>query len=195
MSCRRRLELWAVSARLGAVILLAGAWQAAVADAITLAWDANVESDIAGYKIYSGTNSRVYPAVVDVGNRTSHTVSNLTAGRTYFLALTAYDTTGLESDFSAELSYTVPPDLTLAYLGAGRYRVRFSASPGVAYGIEYSESLESPVWQSLGTRTANSNGLVEFIDTPGPNPRRRFYRAVSPPPPAGSFSLPSMPLP
>jgi fibronectin type III domain protein len=180
MFCTRRWEIWgALSARLVVVMLLAGAWQAVAVNNITLAWDANPESDIAGYKVHSGTNSRVYPAVVDVGKRTNHTVSNLMAGRTYFLALTAYDATGLESDFSAELSYTVPADLALAYLGAGRYRIRFSAAPGVTYGIEYSERLDSPVWQSLGTRTANSNGLVEFIDTPGTNSRGRFYRAVS----------------
>ena len=34
--------------------------------------------------------------------------SNLASGATYFFAVTAYDTNGLESDYSSEVSYTVP---------------------------------------------------------------------------------------
>ena len=76
---------------------------------ITLAWD---ESDgAAGYKIYSGTESNNYTWVVDVGNTTSYTTANLTDGYTYYFAATAYDASGLESDYSDEVSYsanTVP---------------------------------------------------------------------------------------
>jgi hypothetical protein len=197
MSYRRRLDIWVVvSARLAGFILLAGTWQAAAASHITLAWNANPESDIAGYKVYSGTNSRVYPGVVDIGKRTTVTLSNLVSGRTYFLALTAYDTTALESDFSEEIVYDVPvetPDLAFTYLGAGTYRIRFNGTPGAIYGIEYTESLSAPVWRSLGTQTASGTGLVELIDTPGANARQRFYRAVSPPS-VSNFSLPELPL-
>ena len=195
MYCTRRG--WAVVPyKLVVVILLATASQVTAANHITLAWDANPESDIAGYKVYSGTNSRVYPTVVNVGNRTTVTLSNLVSGRTYFLALTAYDTTALESDFSGEVVYAVPvetPDLAFTYLGGGSYRIRFNGTPGAIYGIEYAESLGAPVWRSLGTRTAGSTGLVELIDTPSTNAQRRFYRAVSPPS-ASSFSLPELPL-
>jgi len=171
-------KLVAVICKVVGAILLAGASQGAAANRITLAWDSNPESDIAGYKVYSGTNSHVYPTVVDVGKRTTVTLSNLVAGRTYFLALTAYDTTALESDFSQEIVYDVPveiPDLAFTYLGGGRYRIRFNGTPGAIYGIEYTESLVAPVWRSLGTRTAGSNGLVELIDTPSTNAQRRFY--------------------
>ena len=76
---------------------------------VTLAWD---ESDgAAGYKIYSGTTSNSYTWVVDVGNVTSYTTENLTDGYTYYFAATAYDESGLESDYSDEVSYsasTVP---------------------------------------------------------------------------------------
>jgi hypothetical protein len=72
----------------------------------TLVWDPNAESNLAGYKVYSGTASRQYSSVVDVGNITQHQLTNLVQGTTYFFALTAYNTLGLESGFSAEVSYT-----------------------------------------------------------------------------------------
>lgn len=75
---------------------------------ITLAWNANSESDVAGYKIYYGTASRVYSTVVDVGRWTNCVISGLQNGITYFFTATAYDTQGNESGFSAEISYTVP---------------------------------------------------------------------------------------
>jgi hypothetical protein len=83
--------------------------ESANAAQITLAWD---ESDAAaGYKIYSGTASNNYTWVVDVGNTLSYTTANLTDGYTYYFAATAYDASGLESDYSDEVSYsanTVP---------------------------------------------------------------------------------------
>ena len=71
---------------------------------ITLAWDANTESDLAGYKIYYGTSARSYQSSVNAGNVTSYQLTGLTPGQVYFIALTAYDTAGYESDFSNEVS-------------------------------------------------------------------------------------------
>jgi hypothetical protein len=75
---------------------------------VTLAWDANSEPDLAGYKVYYGVSSRVYPFAVVAGNVTSLTLSNLQEGVTYYFAATAYNSAGLESDFSAEINYIVP---------------------------------------------------------------------------------------
>jgi hypothetical protein len=77
----------------------------AFAQSVTLAWDANSESDLAGYKIYYGTSSRNYSTVVDVKKVTSYTVTGLGPGTWYF-ALTAYNTSGAESSFSNEVSKT-----------------------------------------------------------------------------------------
>src|SRR5690349_21646306 len=73
---------------------------------VTLAWDRNSEPDIAGYILHSGTNSGVYLNTVNVRNVTTNMVSGLTPGVTYYFAVTAYNTSGLESDFSNEISYT-----------------------------------------------------------------------------------------
>jgi type IV pilus assembly protein PilY1 len=78
--------------------------QSALAAQIKLAWDANTESDLAGYKVYFGTSSKSYTGSVDVGNVTSYTVSSLTQGQTYYISVTAYNTSGRESGYSSEVS-------------------------------------------------------------------------------------------
>jgi hypothetical protein len=81
---------------------------AAAAPSVMLIWNPNLESDIVGYKVYYGTNSRVYTEMVDVGLATSWITSTLASGATYYFAVTAYNTWALESDYSEEVSYTVP---------------------------------------------------------------------------------------
>ncbi len=76
---------------------------------ITGTWDANSESDLAGYKIYYGTQSGNYTVSVDAGNTTSVTVNIQDTNKTYFFAITAYDTAGNESGFSQEASLFIPP--------------------------------------------------------------------------------------
>lgn len=73
------------------------------ASSVTLSWDPNTENDLNGYKIYYGTASRNYDNIIDVGSVTSYRVRNLETGRRYFLAVTAYDFSGNESEFSEEV--------------------------------------------------------------------------------------------
>jgi hypothetical protein len=75
---------------------------------VTLEWDPNSEPDLAGYKFYYGTSSENYTNVIDVGNQVTYTVTGLKPGETYYFAVTAYNTAGLESDYSNEVVYTVP---------------------------------------------------------------------------------------
>jgi hypothetical protein len=77
---------------------------------VTIVWNPNNESDLAGYKIYYGSLSGNYDSFVDVGNQTSYPLSGLVEGETYYIALTAYDINGNESGYSGELFYTVPPN-------------------------------------------------------------------------------------
>jgi len=74
---------------------------------INLAWDANNETDLAGYILYYGTTNGNYTSSIDVGNITQHTFIDLQDGVTYYLAVTAYDVNGNESNYSEELSHTV----------------------------------------------------------------------------------------
>ena len=72
----------------------------------TVSWNANTESDLAGYRIYVGTKSGSYGVVgpFEVTNRTSFTIANLPTGTTYFFAVSAFDKSGNESAKSAEVS-------------------------------------------------------------------------------------------
>jgi fibronectin type 3 domain-containing protein len=73
-----------------------------------LGWDPNTEADLAGYNIYYGTATRGYGSPIDVGNQTEYTVNGLEEGQTYYFAAAAYDTNGNESDYSNEVSETIP---------------------------------------------------------------------------------------
>jgi hypothetical protein len=75
---------------------------------VTLSWEANTESYLAGYKIYVGNSSRTYKYAVDAGNHTTHTLSIPSDGQTYYFTVTAYGTGENESDYSNELSWTSP---------------------------------------------------------------------------------------
>jgi hypothetical protein len=70
---------------------------------VTLAWDANNEPQLAGYKVYHGFVSKSYQLGTNVGNLTSFTFTGVEPGRTYYFAATAYDNYGNESDFSNEV--------------------------------------------------------------------------------------------
>ena len=89
-----------------------------LAGSATLNWNANTESDLAGYNVYYGTSPRTgtnpktctmcgYTTKVNVGKVTTYTFSNLTNGATYYFSVSAYDTSGNESAFSGEVSKLV----------------------------------------------------------------------------------------
>ncbi len=78
------------------------------AQSVTLEWDPNTEPDLAGYKVYYGTAPRTYGTPITLGKVTTYTVTGLTPGTTYYFAVTAYNTAGLESGFSNEVFATIP---------------------------------------------------------------------------------------
>jgi hypothetical protein len=69
--------------------------------------DGSELNDLAGYILYYRTSySYDYTESIDVGNITCHSITNLPQG-TFHFVLTAYDTSGNESDFSEERSIDV----------------------------------------------------------------------------------------
>lgn len=76
-----------------------------------LTWDANTESDLAGYRVYAGLSSTKYDTSYPVPKeQTSYKVSGLNRGMTHYFALTAFDYGGNESEFSEEVSLYVPQE-------------------------------------------------------------------------------------
>jgi fibronectin type 3 domain-containing protein len=74
-----------------------------------LSWDASAGTDIAGYKIYLATASGAYgtPVATTSMNITTYTLTGLAVGTTYFFVVTAFDTNGIESTFSNEVSKVI----------------------------------------------------------------------------------------
>src|SRR5262245_13477464 len=97
-----------------ACLFLAFTATSAQAQQVQLAWDAPVQANgtpvpnLAGYKLYSGSQSGQYQTPVPVGLTTTYTVTNVSAGQTYYFAVKAYDNAGTESAFSNEVSVTLP---------------------------------------------------------------------------------------
>jgi len=90
-------------------IVLTSFAQISYGASLNLAWDANTEEDLAGYRVYYGTSTGNYGEPTDVGNITEYELQGLNEGTTYYIALTAYDTSNNESEKSDEVS-GVPPD-------------------------------------------------------------------------------------
>jgi hypothetical protein len=88
-------------------VALAGAGLAR-GETVTLAWDASASTGVAGYRIYWGTNSWAYFGVTNAGLVLTQAVVLPHSGR-WFFAATAYDTNGLESDFSSEVEWESKP--------------------------------------------------------------------------------------
>ena len=88
-------------------LLLVGSLQNAHAAAsVKLAWNPGGSPGIAGYRVYYGTSSGSYPQIFNVGNTTTVTVAGLIPGLTYYFVVTDYNTVGLESLPSNQVSFT-----------------------------------------------------------------------------------------
>jgi hypothetical protein len=72
-----------------------------------LTWSPDTSTNLAGYKIYVGTSSGVYSSAVNVGNVTTYAVTNLGIGTTYYFAVSAFNSSGIESGFSNEVSKSI----------------------------------------------------------------------------------------
>lgn len=82
------------------------------AKTVTLGWDSNDEPDLEGYVIYRNTNSPGPPYSysdtlpeneLDDPLHPKATLTGLQEGKEYYIALTAYNTDGVESGFSNEI--------------------------------------------------------------------------------------------
>ncbi len=73
------------------------------AASINIKWSANSEKDLAYYNVYYGTSSRAYGNPVRVGKSTQYEIKGLKNGRTYYVAITAVDSSGNESGYSSEI--------------------------------------------------------------------------------------------
>ena len=75
---------------------------------VQLTWDASPSTNVAGYNLYYGGASTTYTNMTSLGNVLTAKVTGLVPGATYYFAVTAVDSAGLESVFSNEVSWIAP---------------------------------------------------------------------------------------
>jgi hypothetical protein len=144
---------------------------------VTLAWDPDSGSTVAGYNVYYGSASRTYTNWVTVGNTPEGTVPGLNMGTTYYFTVTAVDASGLESDYSNEVAYTVP-------LASAKLQLRLSptrqaildATGPAGQSYDILAATKFGAWTNLGAMTLGANGTAEFIDATAAGQLCRFYR-------------------
>ncbi len=123
---------------------------------VTLAWNPVSNANVASYKVYYGSASRNYTNVTSVGNVTNATISGLTDGATYYFATTILSTSGLESGYSSELSYT-PPSGTI-------FNKKVTANITNPITLLICTNLSSRTWWPAGTFAGSTN--LSFTNMP-----------------------------
>jgi hypothetical protein len=132
----------------------------AQASTVTLAWDANKESNIGGYLVFFGTRSGNYDGYVDVGVATTAVMNAADSTRTYYFAVAAYSTSGLRSALSAEVSWNagapslLNPGSQTSTVGQS-VRLELSAMDPAGFALTYKASGLPP-----GLTIANATGII-----------------------------------
>jgi hypothetical protein len=155
-------------ARIATLVLSAIAAASGQGAPVTLVWDANLERDIAGYRLYYGIAPHAYTERIDVGNAVTATVSNLPEGIVYFFAVTAYNTAGVESLFSNGVAYAAPaptpsPVPTPTPIPSATPFIIVSP-PSVYFTAVAGGS--SPAPQSIQVTTSTGGGWTSFDTSP-----------------------------
>ena len=141
---------------------------------VSLAWDANTEPNLAGYKVYYGTASHNYGSVLNVGKVTTYTVTGLTDGLTYYFAATAYNTANLESATSGEVStstctYSISPPSQSFTAAAGTGTVSVTTQSTCPWTAASGASWMTITSGSNGT----GNGTVRYSISANTSPSSR----------------------
>jgi hypothetical protein len=166
---------------------------------LTVAWQAS-KDDVVGYHVYRSTNSagpfeRVTEAPVE---SLSITDAPPAVVCTYMVRAVKLETSASGSYFNASqgafLTVTNaqpsrnPPvvhgtalpisPLEINALQAGTVQIRFAAPTGTLYGVEWTDNLNSAIWQPLTIVAPDANGNVFVEDAVPVQTVSRFYRAV-----------------
>jgi hypothetical protein len=151
-----------------ALVLMTSLSAARAVLSVTLAWNASPGPDVAGYKVYYSTNGNSLPPL-NVGNVTTATIPNLSDATTYVCWVTAYNSLGLESQPSNQVSYTTPSSNLIKYTltvirgsGSGPY-------PTGTY-VPVSADLPDP-----GEEFAYWDGDTSILQLPRTNPDNEAF--------------------
>ena len=152
------------------IVLLCAIYITAFTQTAKVSWQRNTEEDLSGYKVYWGLQSRNYFESVNSGNVTQQIINNLLTDTLYYFAVTAYDKSGNESDYSAEVQFKIkgdtliiPPDTVIV--------IKDTIPPGIPTGLTIEEVTPevSFLW------TAKDIGGGTFSAYPSLNGRLGLY--------------------
>ncbi|MFH1961686.1 MAG: hypothetical protein ABIJ30_02240 [bacterium] len=104
---------------------------------VSLEWKADIEHDLAGYRIYYGTSTGNYSTIIDIKPPAStHTLTNLATDTTCYVVLTAYDYVGNESSYSQEkgIGTTQSMEVSAASIVGGN-RIATVTITGVSHDV------------------------------------------------------------
>lgn len=134
-------------------------------DTVTLSWDPPTEytngavlTTLAGYHIHYGTQPEDYPKTIQVANPgiSTYVVQGLSPG-TYYFAVSDYDATGAESDYSPEITVTVGGS-DASTVAASSTGANTSSDPGTSGSCATSTADGDP--------PTSSTGGVDPVDPP-----------------------------
>jgi hypothetical protein len=120
---------------------------------LTASWNPNPEPDIAGYIVHLGTSSRNYSLVTDVVEGTSVVLTGLTPSTTYYCAVQAYNTSGMMSEMSDEVSRTTAP------ANAPEIEVRVAESRTLSAGTDSVKFVDSNRTKTFTITNRGNAGL------------------------------------
>ena len=164
------------------------------APTVALSWNANPEPDVAGYKVHFGTESGVYSNVIDVRGTTSASLPQLLMGGTYYMAVSAYNSAGLEGPRSAEFSVTaaVPSSQALntsfafsgTTQGQGQLQWKYPKSAAAsASGFKVYASEDLKTWTETSqvdpTKPASSDSEWLYFNYPYQTTKSRMFFRVA----------------
>ena len=143
---------------------------------LTLGWDSSPSANITNYSVYYGTVSRSYGQKASAGPTTQTSLGGFSAGTTYYLAVTATDTNGMESDYSNEVSFTVPampatPQLTLVRSGTKSVASWYTNYAG--FTLQWSSNPKG-TWSNVASQPVTSGG--RYFTTNTTSSAQRYYR-------------------
>jgi len=128
-------------------------------NSVYLTWNANTEPYIGGYKIYYGTSSNNYNKSKIVGIVTSDTLTGLSNGTTYYIAISSLNSVGVESPKSAEITVTPKATFALSVTKSGNGSV---SATGLACNGDICSGTYSYNTQVVITATPGEGSIVAW---------------------------------
>ncbi|HLH54538.1 MAG TPA: immunoglobulin domain-containing protein [Verrucomicrobiae bacterium] len=148
-----------------------------------LEWNPSPDPTVVGYYAYYGSSSGTYTNRTDAGPATNAPVTGLLSGATYFFAVTAYDSSGLESLPSAEVSYTVPAQTNTAQAPSITIQpVSETNVAGSSASFQVVASGSAPLtyqWQFNGSAVAGATDTTFSLTNVQPSQAGAYWVVVS----------------